>query len=153
MKRMEGFQYGPVAVMTYFYKDEDVDVLPSNMERYQAFFKGAPVFGGHEWKTLGIDEIVSIFQGAAKDILEMYKQQHDIEVQRHSARNFLMRWWEKFRGWEAPHVQTYQEIVQGMIQKCKKLSEWTKNYSEYYDTNMEDFMHKPEAVAKCLGGI
>ena len=153
---MRSIQYvktdaGPVVV-------KDIDMDPnrkpeSRIERFNAFFQDVPLWGGQEWKTLSVDEIVPIFRGAAADILEVYQQRHDEAVREHSMRNRLARWWREFRGWKAPYVPSQEEIVQDMAARCKNLSNWMRQNSSrpfYAGSDMSVFIHKPAAVAERL---
>lgn len=132
----------------------DFDRKPeSRIERFEEFFQGVPLYGGEEWKTLSVDDIVSIFRGAAVDILEVYQQRHDDAIREHSKRNHFARWWQEFRGWKAPQVPSQEEIIQDMATRCRDLSDWMEQNSArsfFEGSDMSVFIYKPTAVAKQL---
>lgn len=137
-------------------KDTDIDPNrkpESRIERFNAFFQDVPLWGGQEWKTLSVDEIVSIFREAAVDILEVFQQRHDDAVRQHSMKNRFARRWQEFCGWKAPHAPSLEEILQDMATRCKDLSSWTKQNKSrlfYAGSDMSAFIDKPAAVAERL---
>lgn len=145
---------GPVVVET---RDVDLNQKPSTtIERFDAFFRDVPLWGGREWKTLDVEEIASIFREAAVDIRQVYQERHDAAVREHSSRNGLVRWWKERRGWKAPYIPSQDEIVQDMAARCRRLANWMRANSSrpfYADSDMSHLIHKPEAVAAQLAAV
>jgi len=137
-------------------KDQEMDTNhqpESRIERFDAFFQNVPLWGGKEWETLTVDEIVSIFLGAADDIYEVWRQRHDEALLEHSTRNALVRWWKELRGWKAPPLYSRKEIITSMVARCEDLSLWVRQNSSrrfYMDSDMSVFIQKPAEVAKRL---
>jgi hypothetical protein len=153
MRRIEYRKTGERHVVV---NDTDIDTNrkpESRIERFNAFFQNVPLWGGQEWKTLSVDEIIFIFRGASVDLLEVYQQRHDEAIREHSMRNRFARWWREFRGWKAPYVPLQEEIVQDIAARCKDLSNWMRQNSSrpfYAGSDMSVFIHKPAAVAERL---
>lgn len=142
---------GPVIVGA---RDIDFNQKPSTtIERFEAFFHDVPLWGGQEWKTLSVDEIVPIFQEAVVDILQVYQQRHDAAIQEHSSHSRFVRWWKELRGWKAPYIPSRDEVVQDMAARCRRLADWMRaNNSRpfFAGFDMSHLTHKPEAVAARL---
>ena len=142
---------GPVIV-----KDDEINpkqMSESIIERYNNFFQNAPLYGGKEWRTLNVDEIVSVFFDAVIEIRKLYQRLHDDAVSEHSKRNYFMRFCYEFYGWEIPNVPSQEEIIQDMVNRCRELSNWmaSKSSSSFYmDSDMSDFMDKPIRVVEQL---
>ena len=127
----------------------------SAIKRFNAFFEGIPLWGGQEWETLGIEEIVAIFREAATEMHKQSKEQYYTAILEHDDRWWIVRWWKELRGWKLPHVHSEVEIIQAMAKRCRRLSEWmTANASRpfYAGSDMSYLIEKPVEVAIALTG-
>lgn len=121
-----------------------------NLDRYHEFFRDVPLWGGREWKTLDVPEIVEIFHNAAEEGLVYLKNEQDILLKEYSGRNALVK---LFRKPPRVSIPTKSELLEEMIGRCRRLADWMeKNQSRrfFYDSDMSVFIVKPRAVASCL---
>ena len=128
---------------------------PASAERrVQNLFDGAPTCGGHEWKTLSADEIAGLCYKAAKEICAKRQAQRDLAVQKHLSCLVLIQIWREVTGWRPPLVPTQKEVLDGIIQQCRSLSDWVKKEQNQPldDKGIELYIYiwKPLRVAEIL---
>ena len=121
------------------------------IERFNKFFNDVPLYNGEEWKTLSVDEIVSVFKEAAVAIRNVYQQKHNEAVQEFESWNRPKKWWKvDVCEWEPPGVPTEDALLRDMAERSEDLSEWASNnqYRPFYSgSDMSYLVNKPAAVA------
>ena len=152
--RVVGYRKTDQGMVLVGSREIDLDRKPTTViERYNAFFQDVPLHGGHEWKTLSIDEIVTIFRDAAVEIHQACQAQHDASVLAHASRNFIVRGWQDLWGWKAPEVPSLDAIVDSMVVRCRALSTWMRGSARrpfYAGSDMSHFITKPWEVSNRL---
>lgn len=125
----------------------------TNIQRYNAFFVDTAVWGGQEWRTLSVNEIVLFFREVAVDLCFAHQQRHDVVMREYNRHSRLTRWWKRLRGWKAPHIPTQDEVVQEISVRCRNLSKtmaWKCSSRFYTDVDMDHLISKPKEVAEVL---
>jgi hypothetical protein len=125
------------------------------LQRFWAFFVGVPIFGGHEWRTLAVEEIVAIFRQAAAEARQICQEQHDAAIREHQSQWWLSRWWKERQGWQAPAIMSDDEILGRMAEYCRQLSTKMRTGAmreALAGIDSSVFIEKPEAVAAQLTG-
>ncbi len=131
----------------------DAEAVAGNIDRFNAFFVNVPLWGGKEWKTLQVDQIVLFFSEVAVDIRNKYQRDYDIQMNEHLARSRFMRWFKESQGWKPPSVPSQKEIIQYIVNRCRYLSDWMRENSNrkfYIDSDMSYLIQKPNEVADIL---
>lgn len=131
----------------------DTEAVAGNIDRFNAFFANVPLWGGKEWKTLEVDQIVLFFSEVAVDIRNKYQRDYDIQMNEHLASSPILRWFKESRGWKPPCVPSQKEIIQYIVNRCRYLSGWMKENSTrklYIDSDMSYLIQKPNEVADIL---
>ena len=123
------------------------------IEKVEALFDGVPVWGGREWETLSVDELVSIFEAAAPEILRLELKLHAEALDEFSRQNIIIKWWRRLNGWKEPSAPTLHDVLCQMAERCMSLSDWMNGNRFrpfYFGTNMTYLVEKPKLVAKRL---
>lgn len=128
---------------------------PQNVvERYDAFFRNAPTWGGKEWQTLSLAAIAAIFLEAAGEIRVANVQHYQTIMKTHGNRTPLGRWWQVWwHGWEAPANPTHPQIIATMVKRCRDLAAWMEENAKrpfFAGSDMRCYIEKPRAVAILL---
>lgn len=125
----------------------------SALVRYQALFIGVPLLGGDEWKTLSVDELVSICHEAASEAHDLFQRRRADAMQEHAQQWVFARWWREWRGWQPPEAPSREEIFAVMADECLRLSRWMQEHQNrpfYVDSDMSYLVYKPAKVAELL---
>jgi hypothetical protein len=123
------------------------------LSRYSALYANVPLFGGAEWKSLGIDELVALHVSALEGIQALRTEERDKAIAEEQAKLWIVRKFRALRGWAPPVVPTRQELFRAMIARASDLSQWmtTTQYRDFYaGSDMSAFIRGPAAVSREL---
>jgi hypothetical protein len=120
--------------------------------RFCNFFEGAP-HGRQEWMTETPEDIAAFFLNAAIELQKDFENERKLAIEEHSRKNWLVRMWREFRGWNPPKSYSLDEIHTEIAAKCLRLANWMEaNESRpfYVGSDMSYLVWKPRVVARII---
>jgi hypothetical protein len=126
------------------------------LDRYNALFQDVPLFGGKEWETLPLKDLIQLFLDAIEEGLAILTARRAEAIAAHNERSAIGRWWAELWGWQAPTVPTKRELADEMAARCRRLADWmstAQHRAFYMESDMSAFVINPRAVADYLDKV